>query len=138
MIKIVRAKLHCIRITGANLDYHGSILLDPEICDRAGILPLEFINIWNKRSGARISTYVIFGDAGSRCCVLNGAAALTCKIGDQVIITAEQYIERPMLYAIKPPVLVFGPDNQIENAFHYDVFKSEQREYDFRILEEEP
>lgn len=136
MLKIVRAKLHCIRVTGANLDYHGSILLDPEICDLAGILPLEFVNIWNKRSGARISTYVIFGEAGSRCCILNGAAALTCKIGDQVIITAEEYVKRQTLYDIKPPVLVFGPDNQIEGTFRYDVFKSEKREYDFRIIEE--
>lgn len=136
MLKIVRAKLHCIRVTGADIDYHGSISLDPEICDRAGILPLEFVNVWNKRNGSRISTYVVYGEAGSRCCVLNGAAALTCEVGDQIIVTAEQYVERKRLYDIKTPVLIFGPDNRIESELHYDVFKSDKREYDFRIIED--
>ena len=74
MIKVLRAKLHGIRVTSADLDYHGSITLDPEHCEAAGIYPLEFVDIWNKNSGARISTYVVFGDRGSRCCILNGAA----------------------------------------------------------------
>ena len=47
--------------------------------------PLEFVEIWNKMSGARISTYVLYGPAGSRCCILNGAAARTCQVGDEVI-----------------------------------------------------
>jgi len=47
-----------------DLDYHGSITLDPEHCEAAGIYPLEFVDIWNKNSGARISTYVVFGDRG--------------------------------------------------------------------------
>ena len=84
MIKVIRAKLHGIKVTNADLDYHGSITLDPEHCELAGIYPLEFVEIWNKSSGARISTYVIFGAVGSRCCILNGAAARTCQIGDQL------------------------------------------------------
>jgi aspartate 1-decarboxylase len=93
MIKVVRAKLHGIRVTGADLNYHGSITLDPEHCKAAGIYPLEFVEIWNKSTAARISTYVIFGEAGSRCCILNGAAARTCHAGDEVIIAASDYIE---------------------------------------------
>ena len=85
MRKIVAGKLHGIYVTEANLDYHGSITLDPDHCEEAGILPMEFVEIWNKNSGARISTYVILGERGSRCCVLNGAAARTCQAGDQVI-----------------------------------------------------
>ena len=73
-IKVIRAKLHGIKVTSADLDYHGSITLDPEHCELAGIYPLEFVEIWNKFSGARISTYVIFGTAGSRCCILRAAA----------------------------------------------------------------
>ena len=75
MRKIIAAKLHGLKVTGADLNYHGSITLDPDHCEQAGILPLEFVEIWNKSSGARISTYVILGERGSRCCVLNGAAA---------------------------------------------------------------
>ena len=55
--------------TSADLDYHGSITLDPEHCEAAGIYPLEFVEKWNKNAGARISTSVIFGDRGSRCCI---------------------------------------------------------------------
>ena len=77
-IAVIRAKLHDLRVTDADLDYQGSITLDPEHCEAVGILPLEFVEIWNKNSGARITTYVIWGRRGSRCCVLNGAAARTC------------------------------------------------------------
>ncbi len=79
MLQILRAKLHGIHVTGCVLDYHGSITLDPEQCALAGIYPLEFVNIWNKNSGQRISTYVIYGEAGSRCCILNGAAHLPAR-----------------------------------------------------------
>jgi aspartate 1-decarboxylase len=47
MIKVIRAKLHGIRVTSADLDYHGSITLDPEHCEAAGIYPFEFVDIWN-------------------------------------------------------------------------------------------
>ncbi|MFM2043430.1 MAG: hypothetical protein RLY86_2006 [Pseudomonadota bacterium] len=135
MIRIVRAKLHGIRVTGADLDYHGSITLDPEQCDLAGIYPLEFVEIWNKSSGARISTYVIFGEPGSRCCVLNGAAARTCQKGDEVIIAASCSIEPPQLHTIKPKVLTYRDDNVVDRVLMYDVHRSPAREYDFRTLD---
>ena len=56
MRKLVAGKLHGIHVTEANLNYHGSITLDPDHCEQAGILPMEFVEIWNKNSGARIST----------------------------------------------------------------------------------
>ncbi|SFH33603.1 aspartate 1-decarboxylase [Ensifer sp. Root558] len=69
MRNLVAGKLHGIYVTEANLNYHGSITLDPDHCEEAGILPMEFVEIWNKNSGARISTYVILGERGSRCCI---------------------------------------------------------------------
>jgi len=138
VLKVVRAKLHGIRVTGADLDYHGSITLDPEHCDAAGIYPLEFVEIWNKNSGARLSTYVIFGEAGSRCCVLNGAAARTCQVGDEVIIVASDYIEAKALPEVRPKVLTFAPGNRIDQVLRYDVFASDKRTFDFRILDETP
>lgn len=63
MRKIVAGKLHGIHVTEANLNYHGSITLDPDHCEEAGILPLEFVEIWNRNSGARISTYVSLANA---------------------------------------------------------------------------
>ena len=138
MLRAVRAKLHGIRVTGADLDYHGSVTLDPEHCDLAGIYPLEFVEIWNKNSAARLTTYVIFGEAGSRCCVLNGAAARTCQPGDELIIVATDYVEPQGLYALKPRILTFTENNEVDETLLYDVFKSDKRAFDFRILDESP
>lgn len=134
MMKIVRAKLHGIRVTGCDLDYHGSITLDPEVCGMAGIYPLEFVYIWNRNSGHRISTYVIYGEAGSRCCILNGAAARTCQRGDAVIICATEYVASTSeLLTVKPHVLTFSPLNEIENHFQYSVGQELAGGYTFAI-----
>ncbi len=136
MLRIIRAKLHDIQVTGSDLEYHGSITLDPELCDRAGIFPLEYVDIWNKHTGARISTYVIFGEAGSGCCILNGAAARTCQVGDRIVVAASEYVEREQICRIKPKILIFGSGNNIDSVLNYDVFKSDDRDNDFRIVEE--
>jgi aspartate 1-decarboxylase len=133
MIKVIRAKLHGIRVTGADLDYHGSITLDPDHCHAAGFYPLEFVEIWNKTTGARISTYVIFGEAGSRCCILNGAAARTCQPGDQLIIAASDYIRPDELTAMKPRILTFTAENAIDERLSYRVEPGEDGRFDFSI-----
>ena len=132
MIRVVRAKLHGIRVTGADLNYHGSITLDPEHCRQAGIYPLEFVEIWNKATAARISTYVIFGEAGSRCCILNGAAARTCHAGDEVIIAASDYINPRDLPELSPRVLTFKLDNEVDEILAYRV-EAAGEHYDFHI-----
>ena len=132
MIRVVRAKLHGIRVTGADLNYHGSITLDPEQCRQAGIYPLEFVEIWNKATAARISTYVIFGEAGSRCCILNGAAARTCHPGDEVIIAASDYINPRDLPDLHPRVLTFKADNEVDEVLEYRVGEKDGF-FDFHI-----
>jgi len=133
MIKIIRAKLHGLRVTGADITYHGSITLDPEHCAEAGIYPLEFVNIWNKNTGARISTYVIYGKAGSCCCILNGAAARTCQVGDEVIIAATEHIEPKDLSSRRPKVLTFTSENKIAEVMQYRVEEVTGQAYDFFI-----
>ncbi|MGX5845190.1 aspartate 1-decarboxylase [Mesorhizobium sp. ArgA1] len=134
MRRIVAGKLHGIYVTEAKLDYHGSITLDPDHCEEAGILPMEFVEIWNKNSGARISTYVILGERGSRCCVLNGAAARTCQPGDQIIICNSVYIHDVELTALKPRVLTFDKDNRIVERLTYSVETNADGGYSFSIL----
>jgi len=107
------AKLHGLRVTGALLDYEGSIALDPDHCDAAGILPLEFVEIWNKTTGARISTYVIHGARGSACCVLNGAAARTCQVGDELIIAARADVAIERLCEFVSRTVIFGAENRM-------------------------
>lgn len=134
MIKVIRAKLHGMRVTGAVLDYHGSITLDPEICRQAGMYPLEFVYVWNKSSGQRISTYIIHGEPGSRCCILNGAAARTCQPGDEVIICAIEYLDKPeALYGLKPQVLVFNEKNEVIEHLQYAVNGAGSGEFDFTL-----
>ncbi|MHA1539310.1 MAG: aspartate 1-decarboxylase [Alphaproteobacteria bacterium] len=135
MIKIIRAKLHGIRVTDADLNYHGSITLDPEHCAKIGIYPLEFVEIWNKNNGARISTYVIFGEAGSKCCVLNGSAARSCEVGDELIIAASSYVKPDELYTIKPRFLTFHPNNDIDQVMAYNVFKNDAFDFNFEMVE---
>jgi aspartate 1-decarboxylase len=134
MIKVIRAKLHGLRVTGADLHYHGSITLDPEHGALAGLYPCEFVEIWNKNSGARITTYVIYGEPGSRCCILNGAAARTCQVGDEIIIAASADVNPAELYDLKPRVLTFKADNEVDQILHYEVFKGAVRDFDFRIV----
>jgi aspartate 1-decarboxylase len=135
MIKILRAKLHGIRVTGADLNYHGSISLDPLVCKQAGFLPTEFVEIWNKNSGARISTYVIYGEPGSRCCVLNGAAARTCQPGDEVIIAAAEYVDPASLAGKRQTVLTFTPANEVASIVTYRTEADGAGGYDFAIDE---
>lgn len=129
VIKVIRAKLHGIRITQADRDYHGSVTLDPEHCDVADIRRFEFVDIWNKNSGARINTYVIFGEAGSRCCTLNGAAARTCQIGDEVVIAASEYIDPVQLCEFDTMVLIFNADNSIRDRLKYRVRRTPSQKF---------
>ncbi len=134
MIKVLRAKLHGLRVTGCDLHYHGSITLDPAYCRAAGIVPLEFVEIWNKNSGARIETYVIYGEPGSGCCILNGAAARTCQKGDELIIAASEYAAAPAeLLHIRPRVLTFAGDNAIEDVLEYEVTEDAAYGYAFCV-----
>ena len=136
MRKVVGAKLHGIYVTEANIDYHGSITLDPDHCEEAGFLPLEFVEIWNKNSGARLSTYVILGERGSRCCILNGAAARTCQPGDQLIICNSLYIHGDEIPTLNPKVLTFDRDNNVMDRLSYHVSVDKAGHYRFSIEDE--
>ena len=136
MRKVIGGKLHGIRVTEANLDYHGSITLDPDHCEAAGILPLEFVEIWNKHSGARISTYVILGERGSRCCIVNGAAARTCQPGDQLIICSSIYLPGDSIAGLNPAVVTLDEDNNIAETLRYSVSLDDTGRYRFAILDE--
>lgn len=133
-IAVIRAKLHDIRVTDADIDYQGSVTLDPEHCEAVGIVPLEFVEIWNKNSGARITTYVIWGQRGSRCCVLNGAAARTCQPGDPVIIVARTSVLPSEIESVRPRIAIMEPDNRIGRLIQYRVDRDAEGRQQFRVL----
>ncbi len=123
------AKLHGLRVTGALLDYEGSIELDPDHCDAAGILPLEFVEIWNKTTGARISTYVIHGERGAARCVLNGAAARTCQVGDELIIAARADVAIDRLCEFVSRTVIFGAGNRVARVITQQLQRNSAGNY---------
>ena len=88
LIEVLRSKLHCVKITEANLNYMGSITIDEDLMDAAGLISGEKVQIVNNNNGERLETYIIKGERGSGCICLNGAAARKCAVGDTVIIIA--------------------------------------------------
>lgn len=84
----MRAKIHRATVTDANVDYIGSITLDPRLMKAVGLLPLEQVDVLNVSNGTRLTTYCIEGRSGSGEVCLNGAAALLCNPGDIVLVVA--------------------------------------------------
>ncbi|MBJ2167172.1 MAG: aspartate 1-decarboxylase [Muribaculaceae bacterium] len=87
-IEVLKSKIHRVTVTESRLDYIGSITIDEDLMDAAGILPGERVYIVNNNNGARLDTYAIRGERGSGVICLNGAAARLVQPGDIVIIMA--------------------------------------------------
>ena len=85
-VQLLKAKLHRIKVTEADLDYEGSLTLDPDDMEAVGILPFERILCADVENGNRFETYAIAGRRGSHVCCLNGAAAHKGKVGDRLIV----------------------------------------------------
>lgn len=97
-IRLMHGKLHRVCVTEANVNYVGSISIDPELLVQVGILPLEEVDIINLNNGQRFSTYVIPGTPGSREICPNGGAALLCQPGDRLIIFAYELCDRQTVF----------------------------------------
>jgi len=89
---MMAGKIHRATVTEANLDYVGSITLDPVLMDAAGILPYEQVHVLDVTNGSRLETYTITGRRGSGEVCINGAAAHLVHEGDLVIIVAYQQL----------------------------------------------
>lgn len=91
-IKILRSKIHRARITETHLEYEGSISIDQDLIDAAGLVPGEAVLVANVNNGTRHETYVMVAERGSRTICLNGAAARLGQPGDVVIILGFAYL----------------------------------------------
>lgn len=88
MIQLLKSKIHRVTVTEARLDYIGSITVDKDLLDQAGIFPGERVFIVDNNNGERFDTYTIAGEPGSGVVCLNGAAARRVQVGDIIIIMA--------------------------------------------------
>ena len=112
-ITMLKAKLHRATVTEANLNYIGSITIDRDLIDEAGIFVHEKVQIVNNNNGARFETYVIEGARGSGTICLNGAAARLVQPGDKVIVMAYAQMTPEEAKEHKPVVLLLGNNNRI-------------------------
>ena len=105
MIEVMKSKLHCVRVTEANLNYMGSITIDEDLMDAANLIASEKVHIVDNNNGERFETYIIKGERGSGCICLNGAAARKVQVGDIVIIMSYAMMDFEEAKSFKPSVV---------------------------------
>ena len=113
LLSIFKSKIHRVRITEANLNYVGSITIDEDLMEAAGLLAGERVQIVNNNNGERIETYVIRGARGSGVICLNGAAARRAAVGDTVIIIGYGLMTPEEAATFEPKVVFPDDDNRI-------------------------
>lgn len=115
LIHLLKSKIHRAQVTGASLDYEGSLTIDGDLMDKVGLLANERILCSNLANGQRFETYAIPGDRGSGVIELNGAVAHLGRIGDRLTIMAFAAVDRARAGRLKPRVVVLGKRNRILN-----------------------
>ncbi len=111
---MLKSKIHRATVTGANLDYEGSLTIDEELLKAANIIPYEEIAIWNITNGNRLTTYAMVGEAGSGVICINGAGAHLVKPGDLVIIATYTTMRDKEARKHKPIVVLVDEKNGIK------------------------
>ncbi len=112
MIEVLKSKLHCVQVTEANLNYMGSITIDEDMMDAAGMIAGEKVQVVDNNNGERLETYVIRGERGSGCICLNGAAARKVQVGDTLIIISYALMDFEEAKTFQPRV-VFPHNNRV-------------------------
>jgi len=106
-------KIHRATVTGADIDYEGSVTLDGDLLDAAGMLPGEAVSIWDVTNGARLTTYTLEGPRGSGVVCVNGAAAHHVRTGDIVIIASFVSMDDDEARAWQPRVAFVDARNRV-------------------------
>jgi len=120
-ISMFKAKLHRLRVTQADLEYEGSITIDKELLDTAGILPYEKVQVVNVNNGSRLETYTIPGEEGERTVCLNGPAARLAAPGDPVIVISYTELTPSEARQHHPRVVLVDENNDVTETRTLDV-----------------
>ena len=121
-ITMLKSKIHRATVTEARVDYVGSITIDEDLLDEAGILEYEKVQVVDVNNGSRFETYTIKGKRGSGIICLNGAAALCSSVGNKVIIMSYADMTVEEAKANKPTVIFVGDENQIIRKTNYEKY----------------
>ncbi len=119
-ITLLKAKIHRATVTQADLDYVGSVTIDTNLLEEAGIYEYEKVQIVDINNGNRFETYTIAGEAGSGIICLNGAAAKCVSVGDKVIIMAYANMSPDEVASHRPTVLFVDDNNAIVRKANYE------------------
>ncbi len=120
ILNMLKGKIHKATVTQSELNYMGSITIDKDLMEAAGIIENEKVQIVNNNNGARFETYVIPGERSSGIICLNGAAARLVQTGDKVIIIAYAFMEQEEANKYKPKVVFVNDDNSIKEITNYE------------------
>ena len=112
-VEIVKSKIHRVKVTGADLNYIGSITIDKDLMDAANILEGEKIQVVNYNNGERFVTYVIAGSRGSGEITVNGAAARKVSIGDILILITYASLNIEEAKKFKPTIIFPNEENNL-------------------------
>jgi aspartate 1-decarboxylase len=119
-ITMLKGKIHRATVVQAELDYVGSITVDEDLLDVAGILEYEKVQIVDINNGSRFETYTIAGERGSGLICLNGAAARCVQVGDKVIIMSYCEMNGEEAKSHKPTVVFVDDRNKVKEVAHYE------------------
>ena len=120
LINMLKGKIHRATVVQAELDYVGSITVDPELLKAAGILEYEYVQIVDVNNGNRFETYTIAGETGSGMICLNGAAARCVSVNDKIIIMSYVQMTPEEAKTHKPNVVFVDDNNQIIRKTTYE------------------
>ena len=119
-IEMLKGKIHRATVRQAELDYVGSITVDQDLLDAAGILEYEKVQIVDVDNGSRFETYTIAGDRGSGMICLNGAAARCVSVGDKIILVAYASLTPEEAAGHQPKVVFVDAGNKIQRVTSYE------------------
>jgi aspartate 1-decarboxylase len=123
-LKVLKSKLHLATVTRADLNYHGSLTIDPVLIEAAGLVPYEAIVVSNVATGLRAETYVLPGTRGSGQIELNGAMARLGAVGDRVIVMAFAELTPEELEGHAPRVLALDGKNRVVERIDYPPLRA--------------
>jgi len=109
-------KIHRARVTAACVDYVGSITVDTELLEAAGILPYEQVQVYDITNGTRLETYTYPGERGTGKVEVNGAAARLVKEGDLIIIAAYGWLDHREAENFKPKIVLVDEQNRVTSV----------------------
>ena len=115
-LTMMKAKLHRAAVTQADLHYEGSISIDADLLEAAGILPHEQVDVLNINNGERFTTYAITAPRGSKTFGINGAAARLAQPGDRIIVVAYCAMAAEEARQYEPTVVLLDEANEVVSA----------------------